>query len=1030
MTAVFLEMLKLLAIDLLFVGLASLVLVLLAVTKKAAFAVLKRNFVGYFSNPTGYVFLCLFVLLTSAAAFWPHEFFIANLANLDQLNKQIALIMLVFIPAITMSIWAEERRQGTDELLLTLPAADFDIVIGKYLAAASIFTVSLLFSQLANYSVLVWLAWDGKSNVVDIDTGLFFTTYFGYWLMGLSMIAIGMVASFLTNNLTVSFILSLLLNTIPVLTYYADVLVPTLAAARQVSQWSFGAQFDDFGRGVISLSSLAFFLMLIALGIYFSMVLIGRRHWTGGKDGVPLGLHYLARAVALIVILVGVNMVLERWDFIRFDTTEGLVSSLSPDTRKLLRELSQKTPRESELEGELSKAKAGSEQRATLERQIADLAAKRTRPLFIDAYISANVPEEYVKLRYNLISLLNELESLAGSRVVVRRHFNLEPFSEEAVQAEERYGIQKQTFVSQARGAFKQEEFIMGAAFTSGLEKVVVPAFSLGTPVEYELVRSIATVGHGQPKRLGVLRTDAQLMGGFSFQGMQPRQIPKQAILDELEKQYKVEEVDPTSPIDTTKYDVLLAVQPSSLGPLELNNFVDAVRKGMPTAIFEDALPYVMGQTVGTADEKPPMGGGMFGGGQPQPKGDIRALWTALGIKVTGDGATVRNETPATIVWQDFNPYPKFQVPGIGPELVFVRDDVPGAKACFSPEEPVVAGFEELLLPYPTGLSQAIGSKLNFSELVSTSPALSGTLTVDDWKANQFDPILLDEKRGKPTGNTKYVLAAWIRDPSLVKSEDDKSAKSGDKSAKSGDDSAKKDDAKKDNAKSDAASADKPRPLNVIYVGDIDMLSGEFVRMRNEPNPVVNFRFDNIPFILNVVDAVAGDTRFLEIRKRKPRHSTLRMIEERASDARQDESEEAAKFQKEYSELVKKADEQAKKNYEELQKAVDDLKRRQSLGEEVDLTELQELSISLAQKQEIENRRAEVEKERLKNDRDKKLAQIQRNRDRQEQQIQNEYKVWATFIPPIPPLLVGLVVWARRRVREREGVSRSRMRIT
>src|SRR6266853_1467642 len=183
MTANFIEMLKLVAIDALFVVVLALVLTPFAQFKRAAFAVLKRNFVGYFANPTGYVFLCLFVFLTSAAAFWPHDFFIANLANLDQLNRYMPLILLVFVPAITMSIWADERRQGTDELLLTLPATDFDIVIGKYLAAAAIFTCSLVYSQLCNYAVLVSLSGG------DLDVGLLFTTYFGYWLTGLAMLA-------------------------------------------------------------------------------------------------------------------------------------------------------------------------------------------------------------------------------------------------------------------------------------------------------------------------------------------------------------------------------------------------------------------------------------------------------------------------------------------------------------------------------------------------------------------------------------------------------------------------------------------------------------------------------------------------------------------------------------------------------------------------------------------------------------------------------------------------------------------------
>jgi len=252
-SAISTAVLNLLLLDLLFLVVVLLIVVSLALTKRAAFAVMKRNFLGYFSNPTGYVFLCIFVFLTSLAAFWPYEFFNQNLATLDQLNYWYPLIMLVFIPAITMSIWAEEKRQGTDELLLTLPADDFDIVIGKYMAASAIFTATLLFSQLSTFITLAILT-DGS-----LDTGLIFTTYLGYWFVGLTMIAIGMIASFLTGNLTVSFILGSLFNAPLAFASLSKSIVPGKTIANLMAESGIARPFDDFGRGVISLSSVVYF---------------------------------------------------------------------------------------------------------------------------------------------------------------------------------------------------------------------------------------------------------------------------------------------------------------------------------------------------------------------------------------------------------------------------------------------------------------------------------------------------------------------------------------------------------------------------------------------------------------------------------------------------------------------------------------------------------------------------------------------------------------------------------------------------
>jgi len=925
-------------------------------------AIFKRNLVSYFSSPTGYLFIGAFVAISGRAAFLADEFFAANLANLNQLNASLTAIMLVFIPTITMSIWAEERRQGTDELLLTIPASDLDVVLGKYLAAAGIFIVALMFSFVTNFLVLISLG--------EPDGWLFMNTYFGYLLVGMAMLSIGMVGSFLTSNLTVGFVLGVVLNIPLILLDRAAWLVPRSDIAASIKRYGIGTNFAEFGRGVLSISAIIYFLSIIIVMLYVSMILIGRRHWLGGRDGHSMLGHYILRAVVLVIGVCGVTFFFRNHDFLRADLTKNRLNSMSHDSLELVRNLEPK------------------------------------HTIRIDAYISPNVPEAYVQTRLTLIAMLQELKQQGGDNIQVKI-LDTEPFSDAARQAELNYGIERHSVQTESRGVQVMEDVFLGAVFRSGLDSVVVPFFGLGVPVEYELIRSVCTVGQSKRLKLGVVTTDAGMMGGF---GVRP-----QLIVEELKKQYEVIEVDPSSKIvdstDSTKdqYDVLLVVQPSSLTPAQLPNLLGAMKAGVPTAIFEDPFPAWMRNVPGTSQPKrPPQSPMMMMRPQrPEPKCDIQQLWDLLGVRMLDKRNRDTGKRDALIVWQAFNPYPKLrQRVNITNEWVFASRDASGGAETFNPESSITSGFRETLMLLPGSISKAAGSDLEFTKLITTGNQ-TGTIefqSVAQHQGDVYELRSLEKATGEP-----YTLAAHI-EGTLSK----------DKLEQKKSDDAKDDDKKDSEKKEPKHTAGE---LNAVVVMDIDMLESTFVRLRAEPISELDLHFQNVPFVLNVLDTLAGEERFINLRKRQLSYPTLSKVEAQLNAIREENENAIEEYRKNFNAEEKKAEKAKDEAIKKFQTQLDEIQSERP----IDYKKLEAATYKIQITTRNENMREAVKKESLKRERDEQIKRNNEDLALRTRVIQVQYKAAAILLPPLLPLMLAVAVFFWRRSRESEGVSPRRM---
>ena len=232
----------------------------------------RRELRSYFATPVAYVFIVIFLMLMGALTFYLGGFYEREQADLLPFFNFHAWLYLFLIPAIAMRLWAEERKTGTIELLMTLPITPWQAVLGKYLAAWAFAGIAL---------ALTFPIWITVNYLGEPDNGAILAAYIGSLLMAGGFLAIGSCLSAATRNQVIAFVLTVVVCFVFLLAGFPMVLDVFGRWAPQIvvdgiASLSFLTHFADISRGVIDLRDLIFFALVIGTFLYANTIVL---HW-------------------------------------------------------------------------------------------------------------------------------------------------------------------------------------------------------------------------------------------------------------------------------------------------------------------------------------------------------------------------------------------------------------------------------------------------------------------------------------------------------------------------------------------------------------------------------------------------------------------------------------------------------------------------------------------------------------------------------------------------------------------------------
>lgn len=232
-------------------------------------AIARKEFRSYFSSAIAYIFITLF--LAVSGWLFMSGFFIQGQAHLRPFFSILPWMFLFFVPAVTMRLWAEEKKLGTIELLMTFPVRDAEVVLGKYLAALAFLAVALALS----FPLALTCAYVGNPDWGAIAGG-----YAGALLLGATYLAIGVFVSSLTENQIVAFLIAV------VICFFLYVISEEFVLFRVpkalvgfLSYLSLGTHFESIGRGVLDTRDLVYYLTMIGFFLFLNARSVESRKW-------------------------------------------------------------------------------------------------------------------------------------------------------------------------------------------------------------------------------------------------------------------------------------------------------------------------------------------------------------------------------------------------------------------------------------------------------------------------------------------------------------------------------------------------------------------------------------------------------------------------------------------------------------------------------------------------------------------------------------------------------------------------------